>query len=68
MRYHGGLAHECSGCCTRSSLELKRMGAKVSNKTNYGRNALHVAAMKGLEDMVHMLLGMDKGLMGQRQG
>ena len=44
-------------------LELKRMGAKVSNKTNYGRNALHVAAMKGLEDMVRMLLGMDKGLM-----
>ena len=44
-------------------MELKRMGAKSSNKTNYGRNALHVAAMKGLEDMVRMLLGMDKGLM-----
>lgn len=44
-------------------MELKRMGAKSSNKTNYGRNALHVAAMKGLTEMVRMLLGMDKGLM-----
>ncbi len=44
-------------------MELKRMGAKPSNATNYGRNALHVASMKGLDEMVRMLLGMDKSLM-----
>ena len=44
-------------------MELKRMGATPSNATNYGRNALHVASMKGLTEMVRMLLGMDKSLM-----
>ena len=44
-------------------MELKKMGANASNATNYGRNALHVASMKGLTEMVRMLLGMDKSMM-----
>ena len=35
---------------------LLSFGANVQNSTSYGRNALHVAAMKGLADMVRLLL------------
>ena len=44
-------------------VELKKLGANPSNETNYGRNALHVASMKGLGDMVRLLLGMNKKMM-----
>ena len=30
-----------------AAMALKKAGANPSNATNYGRNALHVASMKG---------------------
>ena len=52
-----------AGSHKNAALELKKMGANPSNTTNYGRNALHVASMKGLTEMVRLLLGMDKSMM-----
>jgi len=52
-----------AGSHKNACLELKKMGANCSNSTNYGRNALHVASMKGLTEMVRLLLGMDKSMM-----
>lgn len=46
-----------------AAMALKKAGANPSNATNYGRNALHVASMKGLADMVRLLLGLDKSMM-----
>eukprot|EP00943_MAST-04B_sp_MAST-4B-sp1_P001920 g1920.t1 len=43
--------------------KLLDFGASSSLASYYGRNSLHIAAMKGLEDMCRYLLGLDDSLM-----
>ena len=46
--------------CAQKLIDL---GASPSLASYYGRNSLHIAAMKGLDDMCRYLLGIDSSLM-----
>lgn len=57
--FYNAIANSEKACAQK----LIDYGASSSISSYYGRNALHVAAMKGLDEMVRYLTALDKSLM-----